>query len=73
MELTNTELIATSELPGNPCKKENTKCSCALIILQLSKGILGFSKHEILKEFNEITLHISGAMFVLLHAYSSTF
>ena len=73
MELTNTELIATSELPGNLCKKENTKCSCALIILQLAKGILGFSKHEILKEFNEITLHISGAMFVLLHAYSSTF
>lgn len=73
MELTNTELIATSELPGNQCKRENTKRSCAFIILQLSKGVLDFSKHERLREFNEITLNISGAMFVFLHAYSSTF
>lgn len=44
-------------------KRENTKCSCALIILQLSKECWVF-QHEILKEFNEIT-YISGAMFVL--------
>ena len=35
MELTNTELIATSELPGNLCKKGNLISYAALLV---SKG-----------------------------------